>query len=424
MTAILNRHAHVTDIPDVEYKLALDCIRLQQYGHALFHIGHALAANPTCAEYVELVTRIDQLHSDCLSAEQLNVSYFGVQFVRALLLARRHRYDDALKLVIEIAHSAGDYRFLEKGLEWLEPAQEVSAITSLSNMCGSVLHHLLHSDYSDNVAAQLPQWLYFVDRVAELQEFSDELLLYRYSCMQRHCGRLERALAIAQELHSKFPGYTSNLCLASCFSDAGDLKSTIKHYACASDANPREPAIFVDLGDALLQDMRFKEALRAYERAMELEPSNAWARASQLYCQLRHTGEFEFRHRLGELARAGNRRAEFLCRTGCRPFIDYLPSPLESTINIMRNYEEGLPDPYVITLGHLESPTALESARRYLARVSPSLTFEIRLSPDTKSKSFESPISTEKSFCDPWSMTFGTNWEIEIHQNYVPPPQA
>ncbi|GEM_PF-1439450 len=38
MEAMVNPEVYVTDILDVEYKLALDSVRLEQFGHALFHV--------------------------------------------------------------------------------------------------------------------------------------------------------------------------------------------------------------------------------------------------------------------------------------------------------------------------------------------------------------------------------------------------
>jgi tetratricopeptide (TPR) repeat protein len=82
---------------------------------------------------------------------------------------------------------------------------------------------------------------------------------------------LEQARNVSPEAHTG---------LALTFQERNRADDAIKHYRIACDqSNDTEPVIYFLLGGALERAMRMKEALTAYERYLELEPSGKQSNA-------------------------------------------------------------------------------------------------------------------------------------------------
>ncbi len=286
-----------------------------QLPHAALHLANLLLVDPRHPRWCALRDRLvaasaapDELVPD---AEPRHAS---TEALRAWIWHAQGRLDDAVSRLVDVTQAIGDPKLLHAwALDWLEPA---GAVESLPESGGLRLFSTLlgqHGEAPNATAAQLAdlrRWSALLERAAPAWEPTGLLRMLRAGLM-RKAGRFDDALAVAGPVADAIDGHhVAAIGLA--LRGQGRLVESARVFEHGARLEPDNEAVLLEAGDSWLDAGQWHEALHAYEAALALQPGNAWADGSVLYCRWKIDGDAPWRARLGEAATGGNRRAHAL----------------------------------------------------------------------------------------------------------------
>ncbi|MBI3725601.1 tetratricopeptide repeat protein, partial [bacterium] len=337
--------------PEEEAAIALDALAKNELQHAAHHIACALASDPTRPEWLELLEKIVANADDPLSLaplEQGKPTWFGTAAVRARILARAGKLEEALGLLVQASAGAPEVDYMAWGKEWLAPAEAVKSVTNPELLSGLVLKSVLSVEAArhEPFTAWHEGLLALVDAVSVAHPRCAALLNARAGLLRR-LGRLDNALRAAEALVATEPSWHSYVCLAMVHRARKDLESTLGAYRKALELDPSDVEARVDLADTLAEHERYGESQRELDEVLRREPKHHAAVPLSFYVRImldttdpRPQKAFvDYVKRNPANVRAG----QMLARAAAllAPYVGFLPDPQDATVNSLRQILSG-----------------------------------------------------------------------------------
>lgn len=400
--------------------------------HAAFHVGCAVAADPSRPEYVGALDRLLDLAPDPLAVAPLaENNYFGTVAVRAYALARLNRTDEALDLLFQTVRAKPDAGYLPWAVRWLDearaagrPVNVTETVAPFFGACITMLDGGAEDVPAEGVA-RLRRDLPEVARTARELAPNDPVLGMACVAVLRRIGHLPEAARIAREIHDGSPSYHGAIALASVLRQTGDMEGAIQAYLEALEHDPTDLAARLDAGDLSYQIGKLEDAEFYYGEVLAREAYHAWALPSLYAVRHLKTGEDTWEERLRQYAEAHpeNGRAKELLQRGFPYFGEYLPDPQDASVNLAaqfyQKWRDGEGPPVAagntirVTVSSLEAPSVLLALRRTIAEMGEatvSVSFGQIQTPDPRQP--RAPVD----------FTLWAYDDNEAHPNVPPPP--
>jgi tetratricopeptide (TPR) repeat protein len=372
--------------PEEEVALAKKALAEGKLKRALYHVAGALEADPGRQEWLGLLDRVLAASRDPLQltpaekdAEPADVA------VHCYILAHAGKAAEAVERLLElIAARPAAVRYLAWAVAWLDAPEAAGTLDMrrvnafldawLQRFPGLVLD-------SDEARRRLKPLLPFARKIDQTQA-TDELFLAAHAALLRKSGRLDEALAVAEQAYQNQPGYPTALALAQAHEAKGDIERGCALTQEALRFKPDDVAARLEMGDRLWGRGRLDDAERWYKEALQRDPQHPWARPSYFALRYEMNQDEGWRNKLIEYARANpaNERArDLVCRVA--PYIGALPAPGDATIKaarpLLEQFAHGPPDgPVPVTLNWLEAPSARLAVDLQARALGLNLTFE------------------------------------------------
>ncbi len=284
--------------------------------HAAQHLAHLLLVDPRHPRWLELLDRLAAAAGPALDAlaPDVDARHASTEALRAWIWQRQGRLDDAVSRLLGVTQAIADPRMLDAwALGWLEPAGAVESLPEATGLrlFGTLLN--LTPEASRATAtrmATLHRWSALLERAAPAWEATGLLRMLRAGLL-RKAGRFDAALAVAGPIEGAVDG-NEVAAIGLAQRASGQLVESARTFEHGAHVEPDNEAQWLEAGDSWVEAARWHEALHAYEAALALQPGNAWAEASALYCRWKIDGDDPWRQRLGGAATGGNARAHAL----------------------------------------------------------------------------------------------------------------
>jgi tetratricopeptide (TPR) repeat protein len=392
------RAAHGRATTNDHAALAEKALAAGDLRHAAEHLSRAVADVPDRPDLLDLLKQLTQAAGE--QPERLlpaldQPQFYGDAALRAWWLFRKGKVNDALSLIDQAAGANPNGEFLESWvLPWLEKPQALER--AKPELVAAVLLRLSfrHPEYRQGTPAS---WA-IMRRAAKIAESmrerhpNNQHLEVTYAALLRRAGRIDDAERILEGVHARDPGYATTIGLALITRLRGDVDDTIAAYKSALKQFPDDLALRLELGDALVDALRFDEAIPWYQDVLKRAPGHPWATASLIWCRgplaSNDRERSELQRRILELAGADppNPRAAALVSVWI-PYDGVPPTPRDATINGFRQYVENLraegkpfPKSEKLTLSALESPSCHTALRLEAARAGqPDFRLELKI---------------------------------------------
>jgi tetratricopeptide (TPR) repeat protein len=356
--------------PAAELQIAHEAFARGELGHAVSHLAWALSADPRSEPARELLDRVIRAAREPLDLVPWTKpeTPYPIVAVRAAIHARRGQLDEAIRLMGQIYQAVPDTPFLAWLIEWaadaeqfnqVEPDSMVSLIAGLSRKLDPA------GDPASRAAIEplLPALLSY--QASHPQAGRVAALL---STLVRKLGRLDQALALAQQAYAAQPDYYTAVMLGGAQRARGELAAAVASFRDALRFQPEDLAIRLDIGDALCQSGELASGLAAYQEVLEREPQHPWALPSTLYYRhvLGPDGGWDAQLEAYAGANRSNERANTLVAQ-LLPYRATLPEPSDALINLLRQLSEQGADARALKIGlsSLESPSARLAIEQY-----------------------------------------------------------
>jgi tetratricopeptide (TPR) repeat protein len=254
-------------------------------------------------------------------------SFFGLAAARARALARLRRTGEALDCLFQAAAFSPKTPFLPWALPWVAHARDAKRVDPKA----LALAVVRFANVKDGAAVTN---LEAADAIAEKVQHAagdgDGALVVARSRVLCALGRHEDALALL-EGRSDWASITERGAL---HRERGDLEECVRCFEQASEVRPENAATWLDLGNAYLDDARLDDAARAYERALALEPSHAWARAALAYARFLASGQ-------PVRCELGIDDATRLLVLDAEMYLSTLSDPIDPIVRVLRSVARG-----------------------------------------------------------------------------------
>jgi len=276
-------HGHGEALPfEDDCRIAWQALARLDLDHARHHIASAIATRADDPECDKLVAAFaDLAGADPLAFIPDEGLWYGLGALRAALLVRAGRHDEAVPLLLACLAAVPDAPFVPWLRRWLDQPGVIAALdpeqvaVELTNCArheplGAALHELarrIHDAHPDH------------DRLA-----------FAAIKLARLCWRYADAIAIGRAAIARGAMPMAAIGLAGALRNDGDPEGAIAALREALRHQPDNAGILLDLGDLSLDLGRPADAVTAYEAALALDPDNAWARPSRLYARWRVSG--------------------------------------------------------------------------------------------------------------------------------------
>ncbi|MEZ4294406.1 MAG: hypothetical protein R3B70_05485 [Polyangiaceae bacterium] len=289
LTSAPRRSARYVENPtDADYAAAArKALRDKDLRLAAEQVSAALAMAPQHGPHQTLLEEVVAASMRPLKLFELPEAgaFFGICAARARVLARMHKVDEALYTLFQAAAFRPDTPFLPWAREWVneEKGAGRAAPETVAGGLLAMIDALSDGPLSEGAHANLIAALFVAERVQAAHAPSSRLSVAR-SRVLRSLGREEDALALLTAAEGD-AGWDLAVERASIHRDRGETALRIAWLLRAREARPEEASTCAALGDAHLEDGALEEAIAAYERGCELDPSSGWALASAAYCR-------------------------------------------------------------------------------------------------------------------------------------------
>ena len=122
------------------------------------------------------------------------------------------------------------------------------------------------------------------------------------SSLLRRLGRTSEAIDEARRAFTDTPSWISATALAASYRDHGEPDLAMEYYRHAAALDRSDESVWVDMGDVLCSQGRWREAVQAYEEALARKPGHVPARVGATYARFR-AGDDEAGRTLERLVR-------------------------------------------------------------------------------------------------------------------------
>ncbi|MCA9645391.1 MAG: tetratricopeptide repeat protein, partial [Myxococcales bacterium] len=303
-----------------ELAIARGALDTADHRHAAHHLAAALVTAPAGLEVAQLVRRLFHATRDphSLIPEKM---WTGDALLKARFFEIANADDDAISWQL-MAQAAAKQQAVLNLDPWLDP-ERARALDQ--DRLGRELSKVLDSPIA---IEQLWPLLDLLRRQGPLSTW----LSFHVVRLLRARNEFTEALELASATHAREASYWSATSLASTYRDMGKLEEAVDAFRQAAALDPADAAVYLDLGDILLDLRRPADAAIAYSEALTRDPDSDWAVASLPYAEWRSNHAAPHAQRIVELARAGNSRARALM-AHVAPFDAGFRHPASSLVN-------------------------------------------------------------------------------------------
>ncbi len=318
-------------------------------GHALHHIGCALASNPMQQEWMGLLNQIVGAiaqRPDPLSFVNLDGDTSFIDAAnRSYVLAWLRRWEEALDLITDVAEVRPNIPYLLWAEWWMQQPGAIQAMT-WEQFSSGVLVDLM------KIASRCPTPMEKDDpRLPNIQAAVRLINLIRdvhgqqpfvwivASILGRRLGSTEDTLAMAQYAYKLEAAWNSATSVANVLRDLGRLDEAAQWFHKAMDHDKEAVGAYMDCGDMYLDAGRLDEAIKEYERVLKVEPDHDYVKPSLLYANYKKFNDPNRKLALLRMTEAGdgNDRARELAQRLDPPqaFVTFLPAPADASANAL-----------------------------------------------------------------------------------------
>jgi tetratricopeptide (TPR) repeat protein len=418
-------------------ELARNALQAGDFKRSIYHLGLALASDPTYDEWLalldqwiatrgpdalDLVPLNDEQYFATLQASQSLMSmgntpthrmevtpsvgknYHAKVAVHAYILAAQGKVKDAVALLLELMQVKSEIPYILWLPRWqdqpgfadaLEPGKVASAAM------GIMQKHPGTYVFSEQGRAEINLYLPLLRNTytaaltnGQMNEGAHQAT-FMYAMALRKTGSFEEAVGVARALPE--PSYQTLVALAMAEEASGNLDASIAAYRQALTLQPNDVPVRNDLGMLFLKQGKLTEALAFYEESCRIDHRDPYQLASAYTAYLHYLQAPSSKKWLKKLKTLAKKQgtAQRLLYLLQAPYIGQLPYPGEALINLMRGVKAQsvageidlkAGETFSVGLSSLEAPSAWLAAKRMLdARgVSCEMSAAETLSPDPR----------------------------------------
>ena len=275
-----------SDPSDGDYAAAARrALEAEDFCLALEQVAVAVALRPQNALHLELLDRILRVAPTPLELTRLPAgAFYGLCAVRARALAHARRFDEAIDLLFQATAYSPETAFLPWADGWVQDAAEAGGIQVQTLAAGAArFFEALRGRHVDSGAAQnLESTLRALGRMHAPDPQSTSLLVLQSRAL-RLLGRENEAIArLAPASEASWEVAAE---LSAIHRQRHDFAAQARCLEAACALSARETSLWLDLGDAHVNNGGRRQALGAYERALVLDPGCQWASVSAAYAR-------------------------------------------------------------------------------------------------------------------------------------------
>lgn len=367
-----------TDSPEFDLFVARGELQLgENLAHGARHLARLLSYAPSDPESLRLLEKYLEAAGEDPSSlfpePESGKRSYDQEAVRALILARQGRLDEAVQLLVAVVQAKPDAEYLESwALDWLEAPGAVESLPPKTALYLLVQVLQRYPESRRVTAAQQRPLDRYADLAARLAfpDDLDEIAAMTRIGLLRKAGRFPEALQAAGSFVQQQPGWYSHTAEGLVRREMGDVDGALAAFQAAIEFRPEDAADRLEVADMFFDGERWEQAQHWYGQVLADHPEHPWALPSSLYCLWKQTDDQTHLDRLWKLLdeETTSRRAYQLYERFL-PYVGFLPEPGDATANILRQLRERLaeaPDDasgkdedaeFALTLTHLEAPS-------------------------------------------------------------------
>ncbi len=325
--------------PEDDMQLARHAFDSKNFHHAAEHVAAALIIDPLNTAYQEFFNTVIDAAPNPQDLIHLGQhAYYGFAAGRAYILLRQGVFDQAIDILLQVTATKPEVQVLS----WILP--HISNPHFFDNIKPELL--LLRiiplqqlPEGGQESEKMIPTWEAIESILAEFQKQKgyNEHILWIQMLALRRSRKYKECIALGEFGFMHFKSAMFPITMAKAYKLLGDFQGSVDMFRKASQIQPDNPEIFVDLGDTYLEMGDYKNSLESYMTALKFEPRHDWALPSAIGLNYILTGEFKHYEGLFALQNTmrGNERVGQMLMIAL-PWIGFIPSPEEATINLGR----------------------------------------------------------------------------------------
>lgn len=328
---------------DFDFELARRASSEGDYDHAAFHLAWALAKRPEKKEWLKLLDELIAASEGklLLLPAGANQTSYAEEALRAYTAFRAGDINKAVVSICSVTSAKPDSQYIRAWLiSWLASDEILLKLEedSLAAMMSALQKYREYYESACSDRNEMKEVLAILDRYLALKKderFNNEYVLYSRVALMRKSGKFEEAISEALKLFKSKPSYLYAICVATAYKNADQSENAIEWYEKALGLAQNNNAALLDIGDLHLRNGKIEAALKAYEKALELDPSDHWALPSIYYCRFKLNSDESWLRKLEQLENSGSNRAYDLLNL-LRPYTGYLPEAQEATASLLK----------------------------------------------------------------------------------------
>ncbi len=362
--------------PEFEYFIARYELEHQDnLKHGLTHLAELLSYDPVRKEWLDLLEAYLKTIEDPLSMlepEEGEERYFATEAVRAYILAKNGDTEKALQILLAISDVKPEVPYLDSwGIEWLNKPEALENVNSEIYL-RTFISALLRFPENHSLTAESEN--YIKGHIALFSEYHklhepDETSLMVHVGLLRKAGEFEHALVLAEHNVSRNGGWNAIIALGLTQREKGDYAEAEATLKQAYDSDPSQGVSpLLEIADMYFNQSDWPHALDWYNKVTAIEADNGWAHASKLYCRWKILAQSEYPEELIAFSAQNTEdQRSYTLLNEFRPYIGYLPKPIDATANMLSQIKEKTKDAegnpvgneFNIKISSLESPSNL-----------------------------------------------------------------
>lgn len=178
--------------------------------------------------------------------------------------------------------------------------------------------------------------------------------------LKRKVGQFREAVELSRSIPETWHGAVAE---GLALREAGDIEGALTAFQRACEAEPDNVSSYLEAADGLFDRQEWDRAKQEYQRALDCDPTNAWAKASWHWCSWKLDQDSKHVEAMKPLWNETDTRRVHQLFSSLWSYSGYLPEPNDATANILRQLmeqQEPLPNWNLkLTLSHLDAPSNL-----------------------------------------------------------------